>query len=102
MVIQIRSVSMRSKTGSRSVDREADHDRAARSTDTLREHVRRRLTRCVVLALASVHAVGCGNVVRSGRAPVVLVINRLEGAPGAEPARLSSVLHSDVETLVER
>jgi hypothetical protein len=33
---------------------------------------------------------------------VVLVINRLEGAPGAEPARLSSVLHSDVETLVER
>jgi hypothetical protein len=33
---------------------------------------------------------------------MVLVVNRLEGAPGADPAKLSSVLHSDVETLVER
>jgi hypothetical protein len=33
---------------------------------------------------------------------VVLVVNRLEGASGADPARLSTVLHSDVETFVER
>src|SRR5215218_1736415 len=93
---------MRRKNEPGPVDRESGNDRAARSTDTVREHVRRRLTPWVVLALASVHAVGCGNVVRSGRAPVLLLINRLEGASGAEPARLSSVLHSDVETLVER
>ena len=56
----------------------------------------------VALTVVSAAANGCGEAVRSGRSPVVLVINRLEGAPGAEPARLSSVLHSDVETLVER
>jgi hypothetical protein len=56
----------------------------------------------VVLMAAGAGASGCGEAVRSGRSPVVLIINRLEGAPGAEPANLSTVLHSDVETLVER
>jgi hypothetical protein len=55
----------------------------------------------VVLSAAGAGATGCGQAVRSGRSPVVLIINRLEGAPGAEPANLSTVLHSDVETLVE-
>src|SRR4051812_25646331 len=72
-----------------------------RSPDASARHARRRLAR-VMLALACAPAYGCGDVVRTGRAPVVLVINRLEGASGAEPARFTSVLHSDVETLVER
>src|SRR6187431_3194809 len=55
----------------------------------------------IVLSAAGAGATGCGQAVRSGRSPVVLIINRLEGAPGAEPANLSTVLHSDVETLVE-
>ena len=33
---------------------------------------------------------------------MLLVINRLEGASGADESTFSSVLHSDVETLVER
>jgi hypothetical protein len=84
------------------VSRRVAAGRAASSTDALRAHARRGLTRCVVLVMFGVHVAGCGDVVRSGRAPVVLVINRLEGASGADPAGLSSVLHSDVETLVDR
>jgi hypothetical protein len=68
-------------------------------------HVRRECAGRIVAGfgvLTLAGACGCGEAVRSGRSPVVLVVNRLEGAPGAEPAKLSSVLHSDVETLVER
>jgi hypothetical protein len=67
-----------------------------------RPSVCRTLAGCVVLTVGSATASGCGEAVRSGRSPVVLVVNRLEGASGADPAKLSSVLHSDVETLVER
>lgn len=65
---------------------------------------RTNLTRAAVVTLAAALAgvAGCGDAVRTGRAPVVLVINRLEAASGADPAKFSSVLHSDVETLVER
>jgi hypothetical protein len=62
----------------------------------------RNLAACLVLTMVGAGASGCGEAVRSGRSPVVLVVNRLEGAPGADPAQLSSVLQSDVETLVER
>ena len=61
-----------------------------------------RIVAALVVLMAGAGASGCGEAVRSGRSPVVLIINRLEGAPGAEPANLSTVLHSDVETLVER
>jgi hypothetical protein len=67
-----------------------------------RQPVGRILAGCMLLAAASAGAIGCGEAVRSGRSPMVLVINRLEGASGADPATLSSVLHSDVETLVAR
>ena len=86
----------------RSVGQRTSADARAAGSDAAMGHAHRTLARCMVLTLASVHASGCGDVVRTGRAPVVLVINRLEGASGAEPARFSSVLHSDVETLVER
>ena len=56
----------------------------------------------MAVAAAIVATTGCGEAVRTGRAPVVLVVNRLEGASGAAAATFSSVLHSDVETLVQR
>jgi hypothetical protein len=37
-----------------------------------------------------------------GDSPVWVVVSRIEGASGAEPATFSAVLYSDVETLVER
>src|SRR3954470_18557149 len=55
----------------------------------------------VVLYVAATTAAGCGEAVRTGRSPVVLLITRLEAASGANPATFSSVLHSDVETLVQ-
>ena len=67
-----------------------------------RQPVGRTLAACMVIAVASAGAGGCGEAVRFGRSPMVLVVNRLEGASGADPAKLSSVLHSDVETLGER
>src|SRR4051812_39417683 len=55
----------------------------------------------ILLTAATMATAGCGEAVRTGRSPVVLLITRLEGASGADPATFSSVLHSDVETLVE-
>ena len=37
-----------------------------------------------------------------GDSPVWVIVTRLEGASGADPATFSDVLHSDVETLVDR
>jgi hypothetical protein len=62
-----------------------------------------RVARRAVVALltaATVVTASCGEAVRTGRSPVVLLITRLEGASGADPATFSNVLHSDVETLV--
>ena len=65
-----------------------------------------RLLRRVLSSAVAVAGItgppGCGEAVRTGQAPVLLVINRLEGASGADESTFSSVLHSDVETLVER
>ena len=56
----------------------------------------------ILLTAAAMATAACGEAVRTGRSPVVLLITRLEGASGADAARFSSVLHSDVETLVEQ
>jgi hypothetical protein len=59
-----------------------------------------------VLALTGVVAAsaamaGCGGeFVRDGKSPARLVIVALQGASGAEPQELSTVMHSDVLTLV--
>ena len=42
----------------------------------------------------------CGDVVRNGRAPVILVINQLQAAPGSKPGALGGNLLSDVITNV--
>ena len=45
--------------------------------------------------------VSCGDVVRNGRAPVIVVVDSLEAASGAEPGNMGGFLLSDVQTLVE-
>lgn len=52
------------------------------------------------LALA-VGVGGCGEASRTGRSPVYLVIQNLQGASGADPTKMSGVLYSDVLTLVK-
>jgi hypothetical protein len=59
-----------------------------------------RIINRILVTVAAVAAVSCGDVVRSGRAPVFLVIDSLTGARGAAPDKLTSTLSSDVLTLV--
>lgn len=46
--------------------------------------------------------VSCGSeLLRTGRAPVILVISQLDSAPGSDPSEFASPLLSDVLTVVE-
>jgi hypothetical protein len=58
--------------------------------------------RGLVVAAALLGATACGEVARTGRSPAFLVIDRLEGASGADPEQFGTVVFSDVQTLVER
>jgi hypothetical protein len=53
-----------------------------------------------VLGLAALVAASasCGDVIRQGRSPVMLVINQLSAAPGNRPSVLTGTLFSDVIT----
>jgi hypothetical protein len=65
--------------------------------------VRRRsrtLMRVAVLAAVVGASASCGNVIRQGRSPVYIVIDTLQGAQGNKPSSLSTVLSSDVQTIV--
>ena len=44
----------------------------------------------------------CGDVVRQGRSPALLVIDQMQAASGADPGTFSGFLLSDVQTLVEQ
>ena len=57
------------------------------------------LTLSGVVALSAAIA-GCGEFVRDGRSPARLVITSLQGASGAEPNEMGTVVHSDVLTLI--
>ena len=62
---------------------------------------KRRLA--AVLAIASLAVMpGCGDVARTGRSPVLLVIMSLEAASGATPTAFGGTLDSDVVTNVSR
>jgi len=61
-----------------------------------------RTGRFVMLAAAAMTSLSCGDAVRQGSGSSYLVINSLQGASGAEPQEFSTVLASDVQTLVER
>ena len=60
-----------------------------------------RTARFVMLAAATA-SLSCGDMVRQGKGSSYLVIDQLTAASGADPAALSSVLASDVQTLVQR
>lgn len=57
----------------------------------------RHFTKLLSLALLGTVTASCGDVVRDSRAPVLLVIDRLEGASGPE-GKPSTILLSDVIT----
>ena len=60
----------------------------------------RSASRVIVLAALMAAAASCGDVVRNGRAPVLLVLNSLQGARGSTPALFGTPLSSDVITNV--
>jgi hypothetical protein len=47
-------------------------------------------------------SVSCGDAVRMGKAPVIVVVDSMEAASGAEPGNMSGFLLSDVQTLVSQ
>jgi hypothetical protein len=47
-------------------------------------------------------SVSCGEVVRQDRAPVLVVVDSIEAASGADPGNMGGFLLSDVQTLVEQ
>lgn len=60
----------------------------------------RALKRLAGLAAIVAAASSCGDVVRSSRSPVILVLNSLQAAPGNKPSTLGGNLLSDVITNV--
>lgn len=56
----------------------------------------------IAAALLASSALGCGDVARNGRSPVMAVISSLEAASGATPSEMGGTLRSDVITLIER
>ena len=59
--------------------------------------------RLVVMAACVLTASGCGSeLLRTGHAPVILVIRSIEGASGQDPGSFVSNLQSDVQVLIRR
>ena len=58
------------------------------------------ITRVAAVALLA-GSVSCGDVVMQDRAPVLVVIDSMEAASGADPGTMGGFLLSDVQTLVE-
>ncbi|MGD9903840.1 MAG: hypothetical protein AB7U83_10240 [Vicinamibacterales bacterium] len=56
----------------------------------------------VAVLAAALGAAACGDVARTGRSPGYLILDRLEGANGAEPDQFSTFVPSDVITLVRQ
>jgi hypothetical protein len=60
----------------------------------------RIVNRSLIVVAAFVACMSCGDVARTGRSPVYLVINSLAGVPGHGSGQNSGVLSSDVLVLV--
>jgi hypothetical protein len=60
----------------------------------------RTTTRLAIVASAALIGAGCGDVARTGRSPVQVVVQSLQGASGANPDTFGNPLMSDVETLI--
>ena len=55
-----------------------------------------RLLGTCFAAAAAAASVSCGDVIRNGRSPVVLVVNSIQAAKGDKPSTFTSTLASDV------
>src|SRR5688572_8972776 len=66
----------------------------------MRARYRPVIARAAAVALLA-GSVSCGDVVRQGKAPVLVVFDSMEAASGAEPGNMSSFLLSDVSTVVD-
>jgi len=61
----------------------------------------RGLLRCVSLAVLVAATSSCGNVVRTGRSPVMLIVSSLQGSPGGgTSAAAGNPLASSVISLI--
>ena len=64
--------------------------------------IHRRGSRFIAAVVLLAGSVSCGDVVRQDKAPVLVIIDSLEAASGADPGNMSGFLLSDVQTLVEQ
>ena len=62
----------------------------------------RRLATMVIGAAGILASVSCGQVARTGRSPAYLIVDSMQAASGADPEQFSTILHSDVQTIVEQ
>ena len=60
----------------------------------------RRFVGLMLLGLGIFSSVSCGDVVRTGRAPVYVIVDSIAGAPGSNPTQFVSNLLSDVQVLI--
>jgi hypothetical protein len=60
--------------------------------------MRHRILAAAVVGTLAAAASGCGEFARESRAPVLLVVDRLEAGAGAEPSLFQGTLRSDVVT----
>jgi hypothetical protein len=60
----------------------------------------RQVIRTFALVTIVALSTSCGDVVRQGRAPMILILNSLQGAQGNHPGTLGATLFSDVVTNV--
>jgi hypothetical protein len=67
----------------------------------MRARYRPLIARVAVMALLA-GSVSCGDVVRQGKAPVIILIDELIAASGATPGDMGGFLNSDVQILRER
>ena len=63
--------------------------------------IRRSIITRVAAGALVAGSVSCGDVVMQDRAPVLVVIDSMEAASGADPGTMGGFLLSDVQTLVE-
>ena len=64
--------------------------------------IRRSIITRVAAGALVAGSVSCGDVVMQDRAPVLVVIDSMEAASGADPGTMGGFLLSDVQTLVEQ
>jgi hypothetical protein len=64
--------------------------------------IHRSVVRRVAAVALAAGSVSCGDVVRQDRAPVLIVVDLVEAASGADLGTMSGFLLSDVQTLIDQ